>query len=557
MTRFILIALFSVSFLCSSSSQQTVGLFFNDSTSYNGYTLFAPSASRTTYLINNCGEVINTWTSTYTPGASVYLLENGNLLRTARINGSFNGGGAGGRLELFSWEGDLLWRYNYAADTVHQHHDIQPLPNGNILILAWELRTPEEAIAAGRNPVTTPSVGIWSEQVVEVEMIGENEINIVWEWHLWDHLVQDFDTSKVNYGIIADHPERLDINYTGGTGGPVGNPDWVHLNSIDHNPELDQIILSSRTTNEIYVIDHSTTTEEAAGSTGGHAGKGGDFLYRWGNPAVYDRGLPSDQKFYGQHNATWVPPGYPDAGKIMVFNNGQGRPGGNYSTVDVLAPPLNADGSYYLEENQPFGPNELFWEYMADPPTDFYSSRISGAQRLPNGNTLVCEGAEGHFFEIDYEGAIVWDYVSPISGNNPVPQGSNPSQNDVFRTLRYGPDYGAFIDKDLTPGSPVELDPMDTGCQIFGGETTSVNEGMSNQVKVLTNPFQDRILLQNDAGLTLGIEIIDISGKRLFYSTTKNNYLEIDTAFWSKGLYVLRIYDKGMNPHFTQKIIKL
>ena len=556
MLRYLLSLFYIICLVIPVYSQQTVGIFQNDSTSFNGYTLFAPSSSRTTYLVNNCGEVIQTWISEFSPGASVYLLDNGNLLRTARINSSFNGGGSGGRLELYAWEGELLWSYNYSTDSVHQHHDIQPMPNGNILILAWERHSPEDAINSGRNPVTTPNNGVWSEQIVEVEMVGSDDINIVWEWHLWDHLVQDFDSTKANFGVVADHPERLDINYTGGSGGPVGNPDWVHFNSIDYNSGLDQILMSSRNLNEILIIDHSTTSEEAASNSGGNTGRGGDLLYRWGNPAVYGRGIQADRKFYGQHHATWIPFGMPDAGNIMVFNNGQGRPGGSHSTVDVIIPPLNSDGTYAINELQPFGPETLLWEYTANPPNSFYANRISGAQRLPNGNTLICEGTDGHFFEVDYEGNLVWDYISPVSGNNTVPQGSNPGQNDVFRATRFGPDYGAFVDKDMTPGLPIELNPIDIGCQIYGTVTTNTEDIKENAVKVLPNPFLDRLVIQNDTNQTFWIEVTDLTGRRLQFTKTENAYLELNTDSWVNGIYLLRVYDEGLNPYYTQKLIK-
>jgi len=124
-----------------SLAQQTVGLFLNDTTSLNGYTLFAPAISKITYLIDNCGNEVHRWDqSTTNPGASVYLLENGNLLRTGRLNSNFNGGGSGGRLEIFSWEGDLIWQYDYTSNIFHHHHDLAVMPNGNILLIAWETR---------------------------------------------------------------------------------------------------------------------------------------------------------------------------------------------------------------------------------------------------------------------------------------------------------------------------------------------------------------------------------------------------------------------------------
>ena len=106
-----------------------------------------------------------------------------------------------------------------------------------------------------------------------------------------------------------------------GMGGGGVSADWNHVNSVQYNAELDQIILSSHNQNEIWIIDHSTTVEEASGHTGGVYGKGGDFLYRWGNPSIYGRGTSNDTKLGGQHDAHWIANGLPGAGNILIFNN--------------------------------------------------------------------------------------------------------------------------------------------------------------------------------------------------------------------------------------------
>src|SRR5690606_15913622 len=109
------------------------------------------------------------------------------------------------------------------------------------------------------------------------------------------------------------------------------------FNAIDYNPQLDQIMISTREFSELWIIDHSTTTAEAAGHTGGRSGKGGDILYRYGNPAAYNRGTRADQKFFYQHDAQWIEPGLPGAGNILVFNNGWNRvDGSSFSSVIEL-----------------------------------------------------------------------------------------------------------------------------------------------------------------------------------------------------------------------------
>ncbi|MHC4445212.1 MAG: Lcl domain-containing protein [Planctomycetota bacterium] len=419
---------------------------------YEGYNLFAPLGSTTTYLMDNDGNFVHNWASTYNPGHSVYLLENGHLLRTGVVgNTTFNAGGAGGIVQDIDLCETVTWEYEYSSNLHLQHHDIEALPNGNVLMIAWEYKTQAEAIAAGRNPSLLTDGELWPDSVIEVQPIGPTTGNIVWEWHVWDHLIQDYDPAKDNYGVVADHPELIDLNYISSPGA-----DWNHTNSIDYNAELDQIMLSVRSFSEIWVIDHSTTTAEASGHTGGDSGMGGDLLYRWGNLQTYGAGGSADQKLFVQHDAEWIESGLPGEGNILIFNNGTGRPAGNYSSVDEIVPPVNGDGSYTLSPGSAYGPTEAYWSYQAETPTDFYADRISGSQRLPNGNTLICNGPNGEFFEVTADKVIVWEY--DYTGN-------------VFRVDRYGLDYPGFAITsydpcDLDEDSDVDIDDFDLfeGC---------------------------------------------------------------------------------------------
>ncbi len=234
----------------------------------------------------------------------------------------------------------------------------------------------------GRNPADIPAQGIWSEHIVEIKPIGSNDGQIVWEWHAWDHLIQDFDSTKADYGIVAMHPELLNVNYI--TQGAMPE-DWLHCNSIDYQPEFDQILISSLMFSEVWIIDHSATTEEAAGHAGGRYGKGGDLLYRWGNPAAYGRGSDQDHIFRGQHDAQWVAEGSPGAGQISVFDNNHGDGPGNYSSADFFQPPDSA-GFYTLNAGEPFGPSGLTWTYDGGPDQMFYAGRMSAAS---NGSLMV------------------------------------------------------------------------------------------------------------------------------------------------------------------------
>jgi len=407
-----------------------ITVFVNDEDSFEGYTLFSPEYYLTTYLINNSGEIVKKWKSNYIQCAQCCLLENGNLLRAslARINPYFPGGGMTGRLEMFNWDGDLIWLFEHTTKDYCLNHGFEVLPNGNILMIAWEVKTYGEAIDAGRNPLMIPAGVLWPCFIIEVEPTFPEGGNIVWEWHVWDHLIQDYDSSKNNFGIVRNHPELIDINF----GLPMGFIDMNHINSLDYNVKFNQILISSHTQNEIWIVDHSTTTEEAAGHSGGRYGKGGDLLYRWGNPQVYKAGTNDDQMLFGQHDARWIEPGCPGEGHITIFNNGLGRPEIAYSSVDEIIPPVDENGNYNLETGSTYGPKEPIWSYVSKNLSDFFSPIIAGAQRLPNGNTLICNGYSGKFFEVTMDKEIVWRFYNLFP---------NFISNQVTTINRYPLDY--------------------------------------------------------------------------------------------------------------------
>jgi len=407
-----------------------------------GYILFAPERTTETYLINYNKEVVYSWDSDYNPSFSVYLLSSGNLLHTSYLgfHPIFYAMGMAGGFQEIGFNGDIVWDFKYRDNTHLSHHDVEPLPNGNVLMIAWEYKSHTEAEKAGRNPINIPYSGLWPDHVIEVNKTGPTSGIIVWEWHVWDHLIQDYNPSKDNYGVVKDHPELIDINF-----GDSSCSDWLHSNSIDYNEEFDQIIISVRNFNEFWVIDHSTTTEEAAGHTGGNSGKGGDILYRWGNPRAYRAGTVYDQKLFRQHDANWIESGCPGEGNILVFNNGIGRPEGVYSSVDEIVQPVDDNGNYYLEPGEAYGPEEPTWVYKSENPEDFFSASRSGAQRLIDGHTLICNAEEGYFFEVTSDGDIVWDYV------NPYPDYIN---NIVFKVHRYESYYPGIIQLLQPPETP-------------------------------------------------------------------------------------------------------
>jgi PKD repeat protein len=449
---------------------RTVGLMKNTSKAFAGYTLFAPKQLKGTYLINNEGRVVHSWTkSAWTPGQTVYLLENGNLLHTcaSRTGALSSGGGEGGRIELYDWDDNLLWSYDLNNDTQRQHHDAKMLPNGNVVMLAVEKKTYQDCVDAGFDMTdsrwgTIADTSAWyllPEAIIEVtpDYVTKSGGTIAWEWHVWDHLVQSRDPAKANYYATgaSGHPELYAI----GTGPQF----WNHMNAIDYRADFDQIAVSVRNSSEVWILDHSTTTAEAAGHTGGQRGRGGDILYRWGNPAAYGK-TGYTQKFFQQHDAEWIDAGCPGAGNIMCFDNGVNRSTTNASCIEEFTPPVDADGNYTaIVSGSAFLPLTYTWTYWGDTVDPLYSPNISGAQRLPNGNTIICSGGKGEFREVTYAGEVVWKYVCPIQPpGGAITQGILPTDdtthadetlNSVFRVYKYPPDYPAFTGKTLTPGN--------------------------------------------------------------------------------------------------------
>ena len=449
-----------------------------EATPFDGYTLFQPLRSTTVYLVDMEGETVHTWETEYN-GGSVYMLDNGNIIREVREPepiGEFTAGGEGGIIQEVAWDGTVVWEFKYSTEEYRHHHDIAPMPNGNVLLIVWERKTFDEAIEAGISPVRFEEEAIWPDFVIEVEPVYPNGGNVVWKWHVWDHLVQDFDRGKSNYGVVAEHPELIDINaaaphrerrqlaepeeverlralgYLGGGSDADDRPeiarDWLHTNGIGYDADRDEIILSVRSFSEVWIIDHSTTTEEAAGHAGGRRGKGGDLLYRWGNPEAYGAGTSEDRTLFVQHNAQVIPRDRAGGGNILVFNNGNGRAEEPWSSVDEIAPPFDAAGNYIMEPGVPTGPAAPAWSYTDPVPTDMYAPIISGAQRLPNGNTLICAGEGGKLREIGADGRIVWEYQNPYleeAGIGAEGRGQGgPGPGSLFRALRIAADHPAL-----------------------------------------------------------------------------------------------------------------
>ncbi len=534
---------------------------------WNGKTLYSTNNSTATYLYDTTGTVVKTWThpSSYKTGYSTYMEPGGTLVRTvARSGNSFSGGPICGEVQKVDYNGNVVWDFVYSTANYCTHHDICPMPNGNVLLIAYERKTAAQATQAG----CSQNIEIWSEKIVEVQPTGATTGTVVWEWHLWDHLVQNYDPSKDNYATtISDHPELININYN-------TQKDWIHMNGIDYNPILDQITFSSHNLNEIYVIDHSTTTAEAASHSGGNSGKGGDILYRWGNPAAYGiTGIPKTLNVV--HDAHWIPEGSPNAGRLACFNNG-GTP--SKSTVDFIDAPVNGY-VYDYTAGQAFMPTT-------------YSDRIigvgktnnqGGSQQLPNGNHLITIGMSGVMSETNSNGTNLW--TKTASGavskayrysdcyiNNPAPAIPTITENSGVLSSTSATTYQWYLNGQAISGATSQnYTPTvngiylvrvtdDNGCVYsysvgykYTGAITNIFELSAGVgVKIYPNPTTGFVTLQ--VAFTQNefqVEIINTLGQQVY---SVKNQTQLDLNNLSNGIYSIHIIttDNGVK---TNKLI--
>jgi hypothetical protein len=487
------------------------------SQNFDGYALYNLQNNNTSYLVDKDGNIAHSWSCAVACNYAVLLMESGNIMRGGVYSSNqLNGAAEGGLVQEIDPDGNIVWSFTYSNAEHCSHHDITLLPNGNVLLTAWEVKSVAECTQAGVNGPTTDQ---WPTHIVEVTQNG-NDGEIVWEWHIWDHMIQDFDASKDNYGVVASHPELMDINLlsvTAGGGGGQGPPaggDWFHVNGLDYNPNLDQIVFSSRFTSEIYIIDHSTTTGEAASHTGGNSGMGGDFIYRWGNPANY--GAAESQTIAGAvHDPRWIDDGRPNAGYIEFFNN-EGGAGGS-SVVDAINPPVN--GYNYTMAGISYGPANYDWRH-----TCLVSSTGQSAHnRMSNGNTFVNVSGE-YMYEVDDQDNIVWQY--------------NAGPTKAFRYECDFPGVSALLGED-----PCELGSS--------GENSLIEEN-DNSISVYPNPSKGYFVIDGlpTTDSDIEIKVFDIQGN-LILNLKNENIISLEGQ--PEGLYFVSVMVDN-EAAFTKKI---
>jgi len=542
-----IIQLFAAAILISSTAfaqNNTIGLLsYDPNNAFDGYNLMFPHNQPNVYLLNNCGEVVHMWEDepNFRPGNIAYLREDGSIVKGKRdatvTDDPIWAGGGGEFLEIRDWDNNLIWQFEMNDSIYRLHHDFTLKPNGNIIAVAWEKKTEEEAIQAGRNPASIADGEIWSEYVFE---INPDTDEIVWEWHAWDHLIQDFDDTKDNFGIVEDHPELIDVNYDTHD----GHPDWLHVNAMDYIESREQVVISIPYFDELWIIDQSTTTEEAAGSFGGRSGDGGDLIYRWGNPVTYTRDSTMQKKLFFQHDThfldEFINASNPNFEAIGVFNN---RVGSDFSTANIIRPQWDMyTWSYAFDEatTKTFFPVDFDLTITHPEPQKMYSTGLSSFQLLPNGNYFITVGRFGYNFELTPDNEIVWEYKTPIRSGAFATQGDSLSINNnlTFRMKRYPVDFPAFDGKDFSETTFLELEPDEEFCDKL--LDVEVLED-SYSIHVYPNPAQDYIVVEWDAGMYTNLDIYNSVGQKMESIMKTGGRVYLDISDWQSGIYFVQL----------------
>jgi Ca2+-binding EF-hand superfamily protein len=350
----------------------------------DGYSLIAPIGGTEVTLVDMDANKVFGFDTGDKISLDIQILDDGSILGSFENEyDSWTDNGNAGIIKLFNSEGDLSWTYNYSSDLYCSHHDVMMMENGNIAFIAWNKVSNKEAIENGVDLISLNGDDLWPDSIVEVNPLT-NEI--VWTWNSWDHIVQDVNPEANNYGNVNGNPNLIDINYAGKI------EDVMHCNGIDYDADKDVFYLSSLGYGEIWVIDHSTTTEQAASHEGGNYGVGGDLVYRFGNPRAYDNN-EGDVISLAQHAPTLTD----DETLLAFINRIPGKKGQSEVVEFDLSQPFELLSN---NNNEP----SIVWSFTNK---NLYSQNTSNATRLRNGNTLICEGDYG-LWEVTSSGKVVW-----------------------------------------------------------------------------------------------------------------------------------------------------
>jgi len=409
----------------ASSVYPTGTTIYDPARAWSGFTVLSPLGTQAVLVIDMNGNIVKRWDGyNNSAGGPARVLPGGDVISAV--------GARPPRQESLAlvqqdFDGKELWRFDRNEEidiqgqktwALRQHHDWQreDLPAGYYSPDARPVRAGSNTLILTHTNHMQPDVAdvmLEDDRLIEVSPQGK----IVWSWTAGEHIGE----------LGFDAPARAAIKSTPGYNANRGSFDWLHVNSATYvgpNHWFDEgdrrfapnnVIISSRQASLLAIV-----------------GRDGSIVWRMGPDFSASEPLRAIGQMIGQHHAHFIPKGLPGAGNLLVFDNG--GPSG-YGAPSPIA--LNGSGIYARPNSRvlEIDPVTLkrVWQYVA--PGQFFSTNISGAQRLPNGNTLVTEGATGRMFEVTAGGAIVWEYVNPFFTNGPRPS------NTVYRAYRVPYDW--------------------------------------------------------------------------------------------------------------------
>lgn len=340
----------------ADSSESGVRIYQGEK-AYRGYNLYCSRIDPEVYLMDMEGNFVHKWSR---PGDDDWVWDHAVI----RPGGEIAVINKFKRLLWLDWNSEVVRRLELDA-----HHDVAFLPDGSFYAIIRGAERHRGLI------VEFPVIVLLSKTGEELD-----------RWYAYEHLdeiMRKFDRrSFLDTMLDSMHEAGEEVRFSEPVPGRVeantlGDGrvlyDYFHLNTLtilpetplgEHDPRFraGNLMICFRNVNQVAILDQDTW----------------EVLWVWG-----------EGELEWPHHPTMIP-----GGNILIFDNGVLR---GYSRV-VEVDPLTG---------------RIVWQYVAEPPESFYTYEKGSAQRLPNGNTLICDGDKGRAFEVTRSGEIVWEWLNP------------------------------------------------------------------------------------------------------------------------------------------------